>query len=145
MSSIAEYHVKLSYDGIEKILLNLEADKNLGLSDSDVNFKYKFQFSGNSVRLTSTELSCLLFTINENLWWLFDYSAEKKLLNNYSCEIKDNLGNVIFREKAGIHNGKPAILVEKYVESTMSSVARDLLRDIIPNKGSLSPKQRLWS
>lgn len=134
--SVAEYYFELTYKDLENILLQRE---------QDLNTKFQFQYSGDSARLSSTELSCLLFTANNDFWWLLDKEVDIKLKNNYKIEIKDQSGNTLFRERARLHNGKPAILVETYGRTTIEAIARDLLRDIIPSKGSLSPKQRLWN
>ena len=129
-----EYHFELKYNDIENILLKKE---------QELKIKFQFKYSGNSIRLNSLELPCLLFTVNEDLWWIMKEEVDVKVKNNYEIIIKES-DRTIFHEKAIMKKGKPIIEVKNYSQSTMNLIARDLLKDIIPNKGYMSPMQRLW-
>ena len=145
-----EYTIIINFDEIATILMNLEAESQGKLS-------HVVSYSGNTVSLTSTSLECLINTVATELSWIHiwpDTKNDKILVknsedlasNHYSLTITDNVGNTIFYEKAiSPDNGSSYIAVTHWTESTMVSIARDLLRDIIPTKGSYSSKSRLWN
>lgn len=137
-----EYNLKVVFKNIEDILLKKESERGAN---------YVMSFSGDSASLTSTELSCLIATVNNELYWLIanddnikEYDTSSLVSNSYNLTITKN-GEVIFKERATTDDdGTPYIQVVQYLNATKEEIARDLLHDIIPTKG-LSPKSRLWN
>lgn len=133
------YSLEFKYNNLENILLQLAAETG---------YSFVVSYNGNTARLESPELPCLIATASKELGWLItgDGSDAKTLAeNNYSIVIKENNKDLeVFKENAVTESGVSYIKVTKYLESTMELIARDLLKDIIPNKGAYSDKPRKW-
>lgn len=130
------YSLEFKYNNLENILL-----------ERATRYDYKFvvSYNGNTARLESPELPCLIATASKELGDLIARDAKTLADDNYSIVIKENNKDLeVFKENAVTESGVSYIKVTKYLESTMELIARDLLKDIIPNKGAYSDKPRRW-
>lgn len=130
------YSLEFKYNNLENILLQLAAETG---------YSFVVSYNGNTARLESPELPCLIATASKELGELIARDAKILAENDYSIVIKENNKDLeVFKENAVTESGISYIKVTKYLESTMELIARDLLKDIIPNKGAYSDKPRKW-